>query len=75
MTFPNKNSSISRLVAGLNSLGLIPKRRWDSSLCHHVQTGYGAYLAFRLTGTGSSFPRDKQLECNADLSPPHFTEV
>jgi hypothetical protein len=38
---------------------MVPGRGWDFSLCHHVQTGYGAHPASYPMGTESSFPRGK----------------
>jgi hypothetical protein len=46
-------------------------RARDFSLLHSVQTGFQAYLASYLMGTGRSIPGDRE----ADHSPPSSTDV
>jgi hypothetical protein len=45
------------------------------SLCHHIQTSCGAEPASYPVGILGSLPRVKQLEHEADHSPPSSAEV
>jgi len=48
---------------------------YDFNLHHHVQTSSGAHPASYPAGTGASFPGVKQLESEADHSPPSTAKV
>jgi len=45
------------------------------SLCHHIQTGFGAHPASCPMDTGDSFPGVKWLGCEADHTPSLSAEV
>jgi hypothetical protein len=69
--YRNRDSSVSIVTGyGLDDRGSIPDSAINFSLCHRVQTGYGAHWAPYPMSTGGSFPWGE-----ADNSPLSCAEV